>query len=62
VELLLIKTTGDKILDVPLSKGRRQGAVRQGNRGSPAGRSGRSGRAHMKDVPVALPEELVIAA
>ena len=33
----IIKTTGDKITDVPLAQGRRQGPVHQGNRRSAAG-------------------------
>jgi hydroxymethylbilane synthase len=45
VELLLIKTTGDKILDVPLSKVGGKGLFVKEIEGSPAGRSGRSGRA-----------------
>ena len=45
VELLVLKTRGDKILDRALSRGRRQGALRQGDRGGAARRARRRRRA-----------------
>ena len=38
VELCIIKTKGDKILDVPLARIGGKGAFREGNRGGPSGR------------------------
>ena len=40
IEIVAIKTTGDAIQDRPLSGGRRQGPVRQGDRGGAARAAG----------------------
>ena len=53
--IVIIKTTGDRLQDAPLSRNRRQGAVRQGDRG-------RAARAATIDLAVHSAKDMSVAA
>ena len=58
-----IRTSGDRLRDVSLATRRRQGSVRQGDRGGAARRARSTPRVHsMKDLPAALAAGLAIGA